>query len=110
MVRIYHFLMIFMNVKASPKLYFYFYIQNLLNAKNIINVFPRTGTDNDGFLNDPSLSEKIIEAQGGAGYQALYQEINGKNRQHYLWDYTFRGDDLWSGVCHVGLLLNPVSV
>lgn len=75
---------------------FYFYVQNLLNVKNIINVFPRTGTDNDGFLNDPSLSEKIIEAQGGAGYQTLYQEINEKNRQHYLWDYTFRGEDLWS--------------
>ena len=74
----------------------YVYVQNVLNTKNVINVFPRTGTDNDGFLNDPTLSGSVIAAAGGAGYRALYENINDNNRQHYLLPNQFRGNDLWS--------------
>ena len=69
------------------------YAQNLLNTKNVINVYPRTGSDTDGFLNDPNLSGTIIAAQG-QGYAELYRKMNNGNRQHYF--TNFRGEDLWS--------------
>ncbi|NQT25521.1 TonB-dependent receptor [candidate division KSB1 bacterium] len=73
---------------------FYVYSQNLLNAKNVINIFPRTGTDNDGFLNDESLSGSVISAQGGQGFEELYHAINDLNRQHYYLQ-DFNGSDIW---------------
>ena len=73
---------------------FYVYVQNLLNTKNVINVFPRTGTDNDGFLNNADLSGSIAEANGGEGFKTLYHNINDLNRQHY-WLNGFNGNDLW---------------
>jgi len=73
---------------------FYIYSTNLLNTKNVINVFPRTGTDNDGFLNDSDLSGSVVEAAGGEGYALLYHAVNDLNRQHYLWN-GFNGTDLW---------------
>lgn len=73
---------------------FYVYSTNLLNTKNVINVFPRTGTDNDGFLNDSELSGSIIASQGGQGFEELYHAINDLNRQHYYLQ-DFRGSDIW---------------
>ncbi|MBI2503343.1 MAG: carboxypeptidase-like regulatory domain-containing protein [Candidatus Latescibacteria bacterium] len=62
----------------------YAYIQNLFNRRNVVNVYGRTGNaKDDGFLTDPELSEKIVEASGGLEYQRLYQAINLANRQNY---------------------------
>lgn len=51
----------------------YVLIINLFDAKNIENVFLRTGTtDDDGVINDPSLRP----AGYGADYDAMYKAIN----------------------------------
>ncbi len=81
--------------KAFPLLgvraWAYVYIQNLFNRRNVINVYNRTGNDqDDGFLTDPELSGKIVEASGGEQYRQLYEQINLINRQHY-W-FTEGGD------------------
>jgi len=75
----------------------YVYVQNLFNRKNVLNVYPRTGNaDTDGFLEDPDLSQTIIESAGGEGYVAMYRAINIENRMHYLSPViAMRGDDLW---------------
>jgi len=86
-------------VTAGPvDLNFYVYVQNLFNRKNVINVYPRTGNAaTDGFLEDPNLSQTIIESAGGQGYVAMYQAINIQNRMHYLSPLVgMRGQDLWS--------------
>ncbi|MBT4502706.1 MAG: TonB-dependent receptor [Gemmatimonadetes bacterium] len=71
----------------------YTYVQNLLNRKNEINVFSRTGNaEDDGFLTNPEMSGQIVEASGGLAYTQLYQAINLVNRQHY-W-YNQGGDIL----------------
>ncbi len=69
----------------------YVYVQNLFDRKNVINVYGRTGNDrDDGFLTDPDLSSRIVEANGGEQYRQFYEAINLDNRQHY-W-FTERGD------------------
>jgi len=61
----------------------YFYVQNLLNTKNVINVYRRTGNAfDDGFLSNPDLSANII-AGLGAGYEELYTNANLVNGRHY---------------------------
>ncbi len=68
----------------------YLYAQNLLNTKNIINVYSRTGNAyDDGFLTDPILSETIIRGRSQQ-YVDLYEAINLGNRQHY--ELTQGGD------------------
>ncbi|NOY76663.1 MAG: TonB-dependent receptor [Calditrichaeota bacterium] len=74
---------------------FFVYVQNVLNTKNVINVYPRTGNAySDGFLEDPELSGSVIQSAGGEGYAEMYRAINLGNRQHYMWA-GFRGTDLW---------------
>jgi len=69
----------------------FIYVQNLFNRRNVINVYNRTGSaEDDGFLSDPELSDKIAAANGGDPYRQLYQQINLINRQHY-W-FTEGGD------------------
>ncbi len=71
----------------------YTYVENLLNRRNIINVYQRSGSaTDDGFLANPNLSSEIISASGGLSYQQLYQAINITNRQHYWFNV---GGDLY---------------
>ncbi|MDQ7041407.1 MAG: TonB-dependent receptor [Rhodothermus sp.] len=64
----------------------YMYIENLLNRRNPINVYLRTGNPfDDGFLSNPELSEEIVRGQG-PDYVYYYQQINLRNRQHYIAD------------------------
>jgi len=64
----------------------YMYIENLLNRRNPINVYLRTGSPyDDGFLSNPELSEEIVRGQG-PDYVYYYQQINLRNRQHYIAD------------------------
>ncbi len=54
----------------------YIYAINIFNAKNIINVFTRTGSaTDDGFLSDPNLGQPLVERYG-AQYAQMYQVIN----------------------------------
>lgn len=78
----------------------YLYVKNLLNARSVLNVYLRTGdAASDGFLTDPELSEKIVEAQGQE-YVDYYRAINLQNRQHYIEDW---GHDLYGNPREVRL-------
>ena len=69
------------------------YVENLMNTKNVENVYSRSGNAyDDGFLTDPALSSEIVAAQGDI-YTTMYENVNLNNRQHYVWDY---GRDLFS--------------
>jgi hypothetical protein len=62
----------------------YVYVQNLLNTKNVLNTYLRTGNaEDDGFLSNPDLSNQIIKGAGGDAYVAMYRAINLGLRQHY---------------------------
>jgi hypothetical protein len=69
------------------------YVENLMNTKNVENVYSRSGNAyDDGFLTDPALSSEIVAAQGDI-YTTMYENVNLDNRQHYISDY---GRDLFS--------------
>ena len=69
------------------------YVENLMDTKNVVNVYSRSGNAyDDGFLTDPALSSEIVAAQGEL-YSTLYENVNLDNRQHYQWDF---GRDLFS--------------
>jgi outer membrane receptor protein involved in Fe transport len=79
---------------------FYIYVLNLLNTKNVLNVYARSGNaDDDGFLSNESLSGSIVNGLGQT-YVELYKLINLENRQHY-WrnqldpNNAFGGGDLY---------------
>ncbi len=72
---------------------FYIYVQNLLNTKNVLNVYKRTGNaSDDGFLTDPGLSSSIVQSYG-PGYVDFYNAINLVDGQHFK---QITGLDLWS--------------
>lgn len=72
---------------------FYVYVQNLLNTKNVINVYRRSGNaEDDGYLNNPDLSAGPISSLGPR-YVDLYRAINLANGQHYR---QITGNDLWA--------------
>ena len=65
-------------------------VRNLLNTKNIINVYATTGVDDDdGWLKSPH-AVNFIETPG---YLDFYNTINLENRWHLL---RYVGQDLWS--------------
>ena len=73
---------------------FYIYSQNLLNTKNVLNVYQRTGNAfDDGFLTNPDLSQDIV-ASGGPEYVFLYEIANLQNRQHQ-WALNGFNNDLF---------------
>ena len=66
----------------------YIRVTNLLNIKNIINVYSMTGDPyDDGFLSNRELSQTTINAFGGDKYVEMYRAINLENGQAY-WDWT----------------------
>ncbi|GAB4369118.1 MAG: hypothetical protein Kow0042_10660 [Calditrichia bacterium] len=68
-------------------------ITNLLNTRNVLNVYERTGNAyDDGFLSDPVYSETTINTYGGQDYIEMYRRINLENGQAY-WDIV--GRQLW---------------
>ncbi len=71
---------------------FYIYVQNLLNTKNVINVYRRSGNaEDDGYLNNPELSGAVV-AGNGPQYVEMYKAINLQNGQAYR---RVTGNDLW---------------
>ena len=78
---------------AGLNLDIYVYVQNLLNAQNVVNVYYRTGNAfDDGYLTNPSLSGKVVQGLG-ANYVDLYNVINLQDRQH---QWNLNGVDLFS--------------
>jgi outer membrane receptor protein involved in Fe transport len=65
----------------------YMRVENLLNTKNVINVYQLTGNaDDDGFISNPELSSSFVNSPiRGEEYVALYNAINTTNGQAY-WD------------------------
>jgi outer membrane receptor protein involved in Fe transport len=61
----------------------YFYVINLLDTKNVTNVFLRTGTaTDDGYLSDPNLGGSLHPTQR-ADYEAVYKAVNLDYYQGY---------------------------
>jgi hypothetical protein len=60
----------------------YFYVQNLLNTKNVTNVYYRTGNAyDDGWLSNPVASANTVNTYGET-YTRLYQVMNLSNNQN----------------------------
>jgi len=73
---------------GGVKLKAFMYVENLMDTKNVINVYSRSGNAyEDGYLTDPSLSAGITAAQGQL-YTDLYRNINLGNRQHFMNDFA----------------------
>jgi outer membrane receptor for Fe3+-dicitrate len=54
----------------------YVMVTNLLDTKNVTNVFLRTGSaDDDGYLSDPTLGGQLVETYG-QDYADMYRAIN----------------------------------
>ena len=61
---------------------FYLSIQNLLNTKNVINVYDKTGNAyDDGFLNSPEGQDIIANPRYSERFADLYRTINYENRE-----------------------------
>ncbi len=61
----------------------YLRVNNLLNTKNVINVFEKTGSaTDDGFLSDPTISGDVVNRLGDT-YVQMYRAINLENGGAY---------------------------
>lgn len=66
----------------NAKFNFYVYVQNLLNTKNVLNVYDKTGNAyNDGFLDSPDGQQIIAGARYTERFADLYRALNYNNRQ-----------------------------
>jgi hypothetical protein len=67
----------------------YLFVQNLLDTRNIINVFYRTGSaTDDGYLSDPTLGGTLhpntaLDPNARANYEAMYRAIHLDYYQGY---------------------------
>lgn len=78
----------------------YAYALNLLNTKQVLNVYLRSGeTEDDGFLSNPALSGHVIQANGPE-FVRYYEAANLANRQHYV---NATGTDLYGSPRQVRL-------
>ncbi len=85
---------------------FYLAVQNLLDTKNVINVYEKTGNAyNDGFLNSPDGQQIIAGERYTQRFADLYQALNYDNRQA---SYQVYGTDLFGTPrqLRVGVLIN----
>lgn len=70
----------------------YVYVQNLLNTKNVINVYRRTGNAfDDGYLSNPELNQSAYSTN--PGFLELYRNANLVNGRHYR---NTTGNNLYS--------------
>jgi hypothetical protein len=73
---------------------FYIYVQNLLNTKNVLNVYDQTGNGyDDSFLSSGDANTIIAGSRYTERFADLYETINLTNRQHYL---DAKGFDVFS--------------
>ena len=67
------------NIADKVNAQIYMRVSNLLNTKNVINVFQKTGSaTDDGYLTDPELAGQNIEIYGQQ-YVDMYKAINIDN-------------------------------
>jgi len=72
----------------------YVYVRNLLNTRNIINVYQKTGNAyNDGFLQSTSGEQIVQQSRYTERFADLYNALNLGNRQSVFFNY---GYDLFS--------------
>ncbi len=72
---------------------FFVSVLNLLNTKNVVNVYSRTGSAyDDGYLTNPDLSGLTVRALGQK-YVETYGKISLQHRLHY---FDNQGGDLFS--------------
>lgn len=68
----------------------YVYVQNLLNTKNVINVYDKTGNAyNDGFLQTSDAAKIIAQERYTNRFADLYQALNYGNRQGAIYEYGY---------------------
>jgi hypothetical protein len=73
---------------------FYIYVQNLLNTKNVVNVYDQTGNGyDDSFLSSGDASNIIAGERYTERFADLYSTLNLANRQHFL---DAKGFDVFS--------------
>lgn len=73
---------------------FYVYVSNLLDTKNVTNVYQKTGNAyDDGFLQSPSGEDIIAGERYTERFADLYRSLNLGNRQSAQFNY---GYDLFS--------------
>ena len=85
---------------------FYVVVQNLLNTKNVINVYDKTGNAfNDGFLDSKDGQQIIAGSRYTERFADLYRAINYGNRQAA---YSVYGYDLFGPPrqMRAGILVN----
>jgi hypothetical protein len=83
----------------------YVRVNNLLNTKNVINVYQNTGSAvDDGYISDPSRYATNLNNYGPE-YLALYNAINTTNGESYL---SQIGNELYGNPrqIFIGLRLN----
>jgi hypothetical protein len=75
---------------ANLDVNFYVYVENLLNTKNVINVYQKTGNAyNDGFLNTTDGQQIIAGERYTQRFADLYQVLNYDNREAALATYGY---------------------
>ncbi|NOX19554.1 MAG: TonB-dependent receptor plug domain-containing protein [Chlorobi bacterium] len=85
---------------------FYVYVRNLLNTKNVINVYQKTGNAyDDGFLNSSDGQQIIAGERYTERFADLYRALNLENRQHA---YSVYGYDLFGSPrqLRAGIVIN----
>ncbi len=85
---------------------FYVYVQNLLNTKNVTNVYQKTGNAyNDGFLQSASGQKIISGSRYTERFADLYRALNYTNREAA---FSVYGYDLFSAprTLRVGVRIN----
>lgn len=90
----------------NAKFNFYVYVQNLLNTKNVLNVYDKTGNAyNDGFLDSPDGQQIITGARYTERFADLYRALNYDNRQAA---FNVYGYDLFGAPrqLRIGVLVN----
>ena len=73
----------------------YIYAHNVLNQRNVVNVYYRTGlADDDGYLTGSRFETWVAGSVNayGENFVRLYQAINLDHRQHY---WRHQGGDLF---------------
>jgi hypothetical protein len=73
------------NVMDMARATVYVRVTNLLNTKNVMNVYQETGSDtDDGYITDPDRYGPNAAQYGGDKYVELYKAINIVNAESYL--------------------------
>ncbi len=79
-LRIYKVIKLWRQAKAT----FFIRVTNLLDTKNVIHVYPATGSaEDDGFISQPEKYEAYVNFYGQV-YLDLYKALNIRNGQAYL--------------------------